>query len=669
MKPPANPFYRPDIDGLRAIAVTVVVLFHAGCSWLPGGFVGVDVFFVISGFLITSIIRREQEKGEFTLAGFYERRARRILPALFGILVFCLVAGPFFMRPWDLAEFGRSIKYVAGSVSNLFFKRVSGDYFGGDAEMMPLLHTWSLGVEEQFYICIPLLFMLLGRGRSGTSRLRALYVVVTISSLAYSAWLVDRSRAQCFYLLPARAWELALGGLLALWPVRVQSALLRQGLGSAGLLMILAAVVFYSDTTSFPGPGALLPCVGAALVIAAGGAGVTGRLLSTRLLVGVGLISYSVYLWHWPLFTFVRHLELHGRALPSWTVPAAAVLSYAAGWASWRWLETPFRRKKSWSRRGITIFSLTGLAVLFACAMVIQKTNIFFQLLPAEALRLADYRKSKNPLGDEAFSDHSVASEPYLYGDRKATPHLAIWGDSHANALAGALHQHLLERGQSFRFYGRSGTVPLPGAPIDTHYVRADAQRYTDEVLPLLLKDDSIHIVMLAARWAIYVEGNTGFYGPSEVGTNDGAPVLPVADAAPGSPAVRETFARLLADVIRQLQQSGKTVVLVYPIPEAARRVPQFLADEFLDGRDPASARIPADGVFFQRQQHILQTMDALPASAQLIRIKPHELLIRDGAIVLMHGKDVLYRDADHLSLEGVRYILPLFESVFALLP
>jgi peptidoglycan/LPS O-acetylase OafA/YrhL len=669
MTPPAaNPHYRPDIDGLRAVAVTVVVLFHAGCSWLPGGFVGVDVFFVISGFLITSIIRREQEKGVFSLAGFYERRARRILPALFGILVFCLVAGPFIMRPWDLAELGRSMKYVVGSVSNLYFKRVSGDYFGGEAEMMPLLHTWSLGVEEQFYICIPLLLLLLGRGPSGGNRLRAVYILVTAASLVYSAWLVDRNRAQCFYLLPGRAWELALGGILALWPVGKLTPLLRQIIGSGGLLMIMGAVLFYSDLTSFPGAGALLPCAGAALVIAAGGGGLAGRLLSTRVFVGVGLISYSVYLWHWPLLTFLRHLALHGCDVPRWAPLAAAALSYAAGWASWRWLETPFRQPKRWGRRGITIFSLAGLTVLFACAMIVQKTNIFYQLLPPEALRLADYRKSKNPLGDDAFSDHSVAATPYLYGDQKATPRLAIWGDSHANALAGALHQYMLDRHQSFRFYGRSGTVPLPGAPMDTHYVRADAQRYTDEVLPLLLKDDSIRIVMLAARWAIYVEGNTGAWGPAEAGTNESAPLLPVDNAAPGSAPIRETFARLLHDVIRQLQRAGKTVALVYPIPEAARRVPQFLSDEFIHGRDPAAARIPADGVFFQRQQFILQTMDALPDSPQLIRIKPHEMLIRDGALVLMHEKDVLYRDADHLTLEGVQFILPLFDPVFKLL-
>lgn len=669
MNPPAaNPFYRPDIDGLRAIAVTVVILFHAGISWVPGGFVGVDVFFVISGFLITSIIRREQEKGTFSLAGFYERRARRILPALFGILLFCLIVGPFFMRPWDLAEFGRSIKYVVGSVSNLFFKRVTGDYFGGEAETMPLLHTWSLGVEEQFYICIPLLALLLGRGRSGGNRLRALYVFVTVASLVYSTWLVDRNRAQCFYLLPSRAWELALGGLLALWPVRKLPPLFGQALGAGGLIMIFAAALLYSDTTSFPGPGALLPCAGAALVIAAGGGGIAGRLLSTRLLVGVGLISYSVYLWHWPLLTFLKHLQLHGHAVPAWAPSAAAALSYVAGWASWRWLETPFRQTKRWSRRGITIFSLTGLAALFACAMILQKTNLFYQLLPPEALRLADYRKSKNPLGDEAFSDHSVAAEPYLYGDQNAAPRLAVWGDSHANALAGALHQYMKDRHQSFRFYGRSGTVPLPGAPFDTHYVRADAQRYTDEVLPLLLKDDSIRIVMLAARWAVYVEGNTGAWGPSEAGTSEGAPVLPVPDAAPGSVAIREVFARLLQDVIRQLQQAGKTVVLVYPIPEAARRVPQYLSDEFIHGRVPADARIPAAGVFFERQHFILQTMDALPDSAQLIRVKPHEMLIRDGALLLMHDKDVLYRDADHLSLEGVRFILPLFEPAFAAL-
>jgi len=665
MSESSNPHYRPDIDGLRAVAVVAVVLFHAGLAGVGGGFAGVDVFFVISGFLITSIIRREQEKGTFTLAGFYERRARRILPALFGVLLFCLIAGPLLMRPWDLADLGRSMKYALGSVSNIFFSRVTTDYFGADVETMPLLHTWSLGVEEQFYIVIPLLMLLLARGPQRDRMRRTVFITVAVASLAWSAWLVQRDRSLCFYLLPSRAWELALGGILALFPAPAMPAAARNILSAAGLLMILASIGFYSAATPFPGPSALLPCAGTALVIFAGtgGANAAGRLLGSRPFVFVGLISYSLYLWHWPLFTLATHLKLRSDSWPAWITPALVVLSFVLGWLSWRFVETPFRRRERWSRRGIFRFSLAGLLVLFACAMVVQKTNLFFKMLPPEANRIAAFRLSKNPLADEGFSDSAVARSPYIYGDRSVPSRMALWGDSHANALAYTLHERALATKQSFRFYGRSGTIPLPGTPPFDDRTRRDNQAYTDEVMLELMKDvlgdKQIRVVVLAARWAFYVEGTTADYGPAESGPNRAGGVLATADP-------RAAFAALLRDVVDKLQRAGKTVALVYPIPEAARRVPQFLAEEALKGRDPAAARIPADGVFFQRQQFVLQPMDALPDSPQLIRIKPHEMLIRDGALVLMHDGSVIYRDADHLTLEGVQYILPLFDPVFA---
>ncbi len=659
----ANPYYRPDIDGMRAVAVVAVVLFHAGLKGVGGGFVGVDVFFVISGYLITSIIRREQEKHTFTLAGFYERRARRILPALFGVLLFCLIAGPLIMRPWDLADLGRSMKYALASVSNIFFSRVTTDYFGADVETMPLLHTWSLGVEEQFYIVIPLLMLLLARGSNRDRMRRTVFIFVAAASLAWSAWLVQHNRSLCFYLLPGRAWELALGGILALFPApRVNSAM-RNVLSTAGLLMILAAVLLYSAATTFPGPSALLPCAGTALVIFAGSCGpnAAGRLLGSAPFVFTGLISYSLYLWHWPLFTLAKHLELRSESWPAWITPALVAVSFLLGWLSWRFIETPFRRREKWSRRGIFIFSLTGIAVLFGCAVLVQKSSLFFKLLPPEANRLAAFRLSKNPLGDEGFADNAVATAPYIYGDRSVPPRMALWGDSHANMLAWALHERALAARESFRFYGRSSTVPLPGAPLFSDRSRRDGQEYTDAVMNELLKDDQIKFVILAARWAYYVEGTTAAYGPAEAGPNRTGGVL-----ATDNP--REAFAALLRDLVTRLQQSGKTVALFYPVPEPARRVPQFLAEAVLSGRDPASARLPAEGVFFERQRFVLQAMDTLPDSPQLIRIRPHDQLIRDGAIVLMNGGAVIYRDADHLTLEGARFILPLFDPVFAAL-
>ena len=457
-----SPHYRPDIDGLRALAVAAVVLFHAGADWPGGGYAGVDVFFVISGFLITGILRRELDSGTFSLAGFYERRARRILPMLFVILLFCLVAGPLLLRAWELPDLGRRIKFAVLSVSNIFFRRVTDDYFGADVQGMPLLHTWSLSVEEQFYFIIPLLMLLLaGKGRG---LLRAVFGLIVAGSLAWSAWTLDRDRAGCFYLLPSRAWELALGGLLVLFPAPRWSPVVRHAAGGAGMAAMLGAFLFYTPATPFPGLAALLPCGGAALVILSGSAGgnAAGWLLSQRPLVGLGLISYSVYLWHWPLFTLARQVEARGAAWPLWVMPALVVLSLVLGWLSWRWVEMPFRRREFVSRRAVFMGSAAGLALLFATGHWVQRTDLFAKRLPPEAMRLVAYENSINPVRAQAFESGRPAAEPWIYGDKSQPPRIALWGDSHADALATALHERALEANQSFAFYGRAGAVPLP---------------------------------------------------------------------------------------------------------------------------------------------------------------------------------------------------------------
>ncbi|MEQ1840838.1 MAG: acyltransferase family protein, partial [Verrucomicrobiales bacterium] len=453
--------YRPDIDGLRALAVVAVILYHAEIPGFPGGFVGVDVFFVISGFLITGILARSFSSGTFSLIEFYERRARRILPALFVVALGVLAAAPFLIHAWDLAPIGRNLKYVVTSVANLDFYKTLSNYSGDDASLTPMLHTWSLSVEEQFYIVIPFLWMLLSRFTGNPSHWLKLFAGAALVSFAANLWMLPRDQSACFFLLPYRAWELAAGGILALSPLPKLTPMASRMTGLAGLLMILAASVWFSHETPFPGPWALLPCLGAILVILSGlgeKATLPQRILSSRPFVFVGLISYSLYLVHWPVLVFSGYQEQYsGKAMTGWGTAGLLALIFLGGWLSWRVVEKPFRRSGFWTRRRIFVFAWTGAAALFGLGYFYQKSPVFLKLLPEGARELAEARFSSNPLLKGEQSQEEVDNY-YRYGSSEVEPDTVLWGDSHAAVLAYPLHELALSNNRSFLAYGRNST-------------------------------------------------------------------------------------------------------------------------------------------------------------------------------------------------------------------
>lgn len=332
--------YRSEIDGLRTVAVVPVVLFHAGFALFSGGFIGVDIFFVISGYLITSIIIRDLDRGSWSLLDFYERRARRILPALALVILCCWPAAWIIMLPLEMKDFAQSAAAAALSVSNLLFWHES-DYFGAAAELKPLLHTWSLGVEEQFYIFFPPLLALIWLWPM-KRKIVVLGSVALVSFLLCVA-LVHSMPAAVFYLLPFRAWELLAGGGCAFWHSRNS----REGNGPLaflGLAALVTSILVFDKTTPFPSVYTLLPVAGTCLLLLfAAPDNLAGRLLSFRPMVGIGLISYSAYLWHQPLLAFGR---LYSPDPPSQLVLLGlSVLSFALAYLSWRFVETPFRRR------------------------------------------------------------------------------------------------------------------------------------------------------------------------------------------------------------------------------------------------------------------------------------------------------------------------------------
>lgn len=425
--------YRADIDGLRAVAVLVVVGFHAGVPFLKGGFVGVDVFFVISGYLIAGIVAERQAAGDFSLGWFWERRIRRIFPALMAMLAGTSLLAWLLMLPRDLAAYARSLAATLVSGANVYFWRTS-DYFDDAAVSKPLLHAWSLGVEEQFYIVFPLVMLLAARFAGG--RVRTLLAAAAVASFALSLWQTGAQPVSAFYLPFARAWELLTGVLLALWRPVPPRPWMAHAAGGAGLAAIAVSAVAFSEATDWPGLAAVLPCLGAGLVILGRG-GMANRLLAARPLVWIGLISYSLYLWHWPLLVFQR-LVSPGP----WQAAAAVALAFLLAALSLRYVERPFRHGRFLTRRRVFAGAAAAIATLGAFAGGVAAAKGAPQRFDARALKMAEFqeRRSRGSYRiDTCFVSGDAPAgrfdrDPCVRRD-PGRPDWLLIGDSHAAAL------------------------------------------------------------------------------------------------------------------------------------------------------------------------------------------------------------------------------------------
>ena len=367
--------YRPDIDGLRAIAILSVVLYHAGAPLITGGYTGVDIFFVISGYLIGGHIFSELRAGNFSYLRFYQRRVKRILPAFYVVLAFAMLAALLLLTPSETKEFGRSAFAATLSASNILFWRIT-NYFNPTNELNPLLMTWSLGVEEQFYAVIPLLMVLLARIRRGWL-MPAIFAICTVSFLF--AWLeLPKHSIFVFYMLPSRAWELGVGVALAVIESNRKRAALSGPLAQAasvtGIVLMLAPVFLFTKATPFPGAAALPSVLGAALVVAAPLSWMNRRLLSLRPLTFVGRVSYSWYLWHWPLLAFA-HI-LYGDNLPAVASVLAVAAAFAAAVLSYYLVEQPLRKSRRAPAPLLLRYAAVSLAILAACAFVWRSQGV-----------------------------------------------------------------------------------------------------------------------------------------------------------------------------------------------------------------------------------------------------------------------------------------------------
>lgn len=490
--------YRSEIDGLRAIAVLPVVLCHAQVTGFSGGFVGVDIFFVISGFLICSLITDELSLKEFSILHFYERRCRRILPALFVMLavVFCISA--FILLPPDMDSFCRSLIAAILFLSNMFFWK-SASYFDGASQFKPLLHTWSLGVEEQFYIFVPLLLFAISKWFK--SRYTFFLSCVSIISLLLSVWALSHAPTGNFYSLPTRFWELALGALVAtsLADFKISHST-KEIIGILGLGLIIYPILMFSDETPFPGLNALFPCIGAAAIIYSSDDidSVVGRMLSTGPMVFVGKISYSLYLWHWPLLSLLRYHV--SRDLTYFEIAGVLTLSLFFSVFSWKYVETPFRKNTSFFSRRV-VFSSSGIAmfvVFIVGALGISSSGFSSRFPDFEEQKISGverYNSNTCHLLQHQTFDAWRGGECFLTSGH--TEKVLLWGDSFAAHYAPGIVDEATRISVDLLQYTAAACPPVFG-----YYTAASPHcRDFNDNIPKILSKYGIKKVIMSARW------------------------------------------------------------------------------------------------------------------------------------------------------------------------
>lgn len=663
--------YRAEIDGLRAVAVVPVVLFHAGLDALAGGFVGVDVFFVISGYLITTILISEMRRGDFSIAAFYERRARRLLPALFLVIAACVPFAWLWMTPDQLRDFARSIVAVTLFSSNVLFWLESG-YFSSAAELKPLLHTWSLSVEEQFYLLFPLALLLLHRLRNAA--LMLVFAVAALASLSLTqlgghlqsgAWQNEAPRwlavpDYAFYLAPTRAWELLVGVLAALGAHRVdRDARYAGALALTGAALIGVAVFTFDAGTPFPSVYTLVPVAGTALIILWGSPRtLVGRLLSTPTLVGIGLLSYSIYLWHQPLFAFarLRSIEEPGVLLLSTLGAASVVLA----WLTWRFVEQPFRHRARFSRRRVFELSAATMVILLGIGMTGHLTRGFEGRFDAEIATLRPPEHGEGACRNTLALRRGDTASLCQLGADDAAPSVAVLGDSHAASLTRALDAAAARAGLAIVPVNDNWCAPLYGFGTDEPARNPHCRGMMRHAIDWLAARPEIETVVLVAEWANYTTGTRwGFEQAAAYSDFESAEIHPALNA--------QVFERSLARTLDRL--ADKRVIVVKSVPEYPTRVPDTLAKAvlFADGDLPPALKV--DRRRYQARNAAVEHAWTRVADGQVQFVDSVQIFCPDPDDWCRYaGPDgVWYQDDNHLSRVGAAHVVePVLRMVRA---
>lgn len=626
--------YRPDIDGLRAIAVLSVVLHHARVPGFSGGYVGVDIFFVISGYLISRIIFSELDRGVFTFAGFYERRARRILPALMVVLLASLAFGAIFYLPSSFSGLSTSVVATLAFISNVYFWRTSNDYFAATPQETPLLHTWSLGVEEQFYLVMPVV-ALVATIWFARHRGNAIFAL-SAASLAFAVYAVEKMPSFAFYMLPARLWELGMGSMAALRMGRGialpgQASLAISVIGAAAML---APIFLYTPETPFPGLAALPACLGALALIVIGESNQTlvHRLIANPMSVQIGLASYSIYLWHWPMLCAATFLTLaHEHATLANSLLAVGI-AIATGFLSLHFVEKPFRDRQKMRSRTMWIGAgMASTAIATLAVAVISLSGIPSRFSP-------DLQKLLSTASIQELPNCEVVQGSVYHrcpiGAVGQAPSFVLIGDSHARTAAWGVGRAGANANVAGYVFHAGGCPPM--LPAET---RTECGQHRSVVFRSVLADKSIHLVILTGYWSLYFNPDERNY---------------LGNSSRIDGFTTESFKQLYLETIQELVAAGKRVVVLEDISTLPFDLP--IATLF---RDHLGRAMPQAPTLFEYREynHSPNAMLRLaaPLGAQVLSVGE---FLCSPVCPTSDGKVLFYSDTNHLSRPGSEALL-----------
>jgi peptidoglycan/LPS O-acetylase OafA/YrhL len=638
------PAYRPDIDGLRALAVISVILFHNGIPGFDGGYVGVDVFFVISGYLITQLLEESRdESAPRRLATFYVRRMRRILPALLATCLVTAIVAVAIFTPDQLVNVGKFLAATPVMLSNVA-TWTRGDYFAPGVRQLPLSHLWSISVEEQFYLVYPLLLIAITRYRLPYRRLTL--VVFASLSLALCVWASHRAPEANYVFAPTRAWELLLGGMLTIGGVpRIGNRIAAEGLAVVGLLGIAVAVHLYTSAIRYPGTAAMLPCMATAALLATGSGprpALVNRMLSWPPLVFVGLISYSLYLWHQPLLVFANYYYI--APLRPAATAALLVATLLVATASWRFIERPVRaRILMKSTRTLLVGAGVGSAGILLAGLVLWNSDGFPQRFPPETRGLIVSMTATPELVrcvEEVSLEQVRAGRLCNYGPGDPSPKVLLWGDSHALAMMPAVKELAKAHGMHVYFVAKYNCLPLfaPLNPtrIDTATDRYGCANFNTAVLEAVTRLEP-ELIILDGAWAA------------------GEPPPRVPDIAAG---IEQTVSRV--------GHHSRSICVVFAVPMLKYAVSDAL---FVARR----RHIPDDFLRVSRADALAQHRDmehdmrAVAERSGLTLVDPKDALCPADSCLYKADDRSLYFDDSHLSVYGALYVARTLEPCFAI--
>ncbi len=642
--------YRTDIDGLRAIAVLSVLFDHLGIRLFHGGYIGVDIFFVISGYLITGIIVQEIKGNEFSLVRFYERRIRRIFPALFVALLFTVIASAILYDTGAFRDFGRSVVATTFFFSNIHFWTETG-YFDAPAQIKPLLHTWSLAVEEQYYIVFPLLMVFLVRYFK--SKIPYILGGITLISFGWNLYALHYDASSAFYFSHLRAWELLIGGLLSLNLIVVKpTPFISNILVWIGFGMILIPMFLYSSVTEFPGVAAAIPVLGTALIIHVGKSNATfiNGLLGTSPLVFIGKISYSLYLWHWPLIIFSKYYAI--KKLTTLELSGIVFFTIVVAALSWKFIEIPLREKRVLKGRRIFIYAASIMIIAAITGSSISSLNPSNTSSTERVWSLAcNFNQDNNK------KMAKLKACPIGAKDQPAT--FVLWGDSHARVAAEGVSLAASKQNLGGSLMYSSGCPPLLGITRENEHDACELSR--EVIMKYIVEHPELKVVILAGRWTLWAEGSSYSY-TDEIINFDIQDIQSKSEQKESSPVL---FERGLERTVKALLELDRKVVIISQVPEIGYDVPlaDFIARR--TGRDTNKIIALPLEKFYERNNRELSILDKISNTYKVEIVDPWKILCNDTACLPIKDEQVLYEDDHHLSVIGSQYLAQIYDLPF----